>query len=119
MGGNPNHDGPSMHPRWAELWSKLECNALHNVFKNHACTDTYTIEECEQFLRTNDTCIQFRGEYRIHLARQISRDMERRSEIRGRPDRDGDTRTRQHPNTECANHQISQRGDPDRRPRFA
>eukprot|EP00967_Tisochrysis_lutea_P027525 scaffold31973_cov41-Tisochrysis_lutea.AAC.3 len=39
---NPTLDGPNVSPRWAELWSKLKCNVVHNIYKDFACTKMFT-----------------------------------------------------------------------------
>ena len=92
---NPNHRGPSMHPRWAELWSKLECNAIHNVFKDHACVNAFTADECEQYLKNNDTYIRYKGEY-IPRDRFLGTWDNIVRKTRDRPKRDGDTRGNKH-----------------------
>ena len=63
MWGSPTHPGPKLNPTWAKLWNKLECNAIHNVFKDYGANTPYNSEECAQYLKNNDTYIHFQGEY--------------------------------------------------------
>jgi len=60
---NPTHPVSGVQPKWAELWSSLECNVIHNVYSDYESTTPYTVKECAQYLRNNDTYIQFRGEF--------------------------------------------------------
>ena len=49
---------------WAELWSALDCNMIHNAYSDGVATP-FTKEECERCFPNNDTYTKFKGEY-IH-----------------------------------------------------
>eukprot|EP00967_Tisochrysis_lutea_P123039 scaffold204231_cov39-Tisochrysis_lutea.AAC.1 len=36
------------------MWNKLERVTVHTVFKDHACTDAFTAEECEPIPKSNN-----------------------------------------------------------------
>ena len=42
--GNMIHPGPKINPTWAKLWSKLECNAIYNVYSDYDATTLYSKE---------------------------------------------------------------------------
>lgn len=60
--GSPTHPGPKLNPTWAKLWNKLECNTLHNVFKDHEASTPYTIaaKSARNTLETTTRIYNFR-----------------------------------------------------------
>ena len=60
---NPTYPGPKLQPTWIMLWNRLECNTIHNVFRDYGATTPYTREECAEYLRNNDTYNHVQGDF--------------------------------------------------------